>query len=180
MFVFVRSRNVVQLSGKESATPHSVPWCPKWKCITDKPLTPVSEETRVWPRWRKWHCDMVFSGFFRIFQTSDQFRCRLLRSFHLPVDTVQNSLCLVYIRNGTLFYFLCFPYSLFLRPSVHPSIHPSFHLSIYMIVCLSVFLTFYLFFLWCRYYLFINRCKSLSVCCVDWHCNCSFYLVNGF
>ena len=148
MFAFVRSRNVVQLSGKESAALHSVLWCPKWKCIIVRRLTPVSKETRVWARWRKCHYDRVFSGFFRIFQTSGQFHCWFLCSFHLPVDTVKTSSRLVYIPNGSHFYFICFPYSPFLRPSVRLSIHPSIHLSICMIVCISVRLShfFFLFF----------------------------------
>jgi len=144
VFAFVRSRNVVQLSGKESAALHSVLLCPKWTCITDKPLTPVSEEIRFWSRWGKWHCDRVFSGFFCIFQTSDLFYCRFLCSFHLLVDSVKTSSRLVYNPNGSLYYFLCFPYSISpsVRPSIHPSIHPSTCPSVWLCVYLSVFLTF--------------------------------------
>jgi len=128
----------------------SVLWCPKWNytSITDKPLTSVFAETRIWSRWRKWYRDRVFSGLVRIFRTSDQFHCRFLCSFHLPVDTVKISSCLVYIYISQMFasfiYLFIFLFSLL---SVSLSIHPPIHPLVHLYDCVYVFRLSHFFFL---------------------------------
>jgi hypothetical protein len=140
VFEFVRLRNVIQLSRKESVALHCVLWCPKWKCITESTLTPVPEETRVWFRRGNWHWDRFFSEKFHVFHTSNQFNYRMLCNSQFALLYCRHFLTSVIClkSSSVLFYLFLF---LFVHPSVLPPVHP--FVRVCLSVCLSVRLSVY-------------------------------------